>query len=308
MIFTVTLNPAMDVHYRMKRLRTGKENYAEERFLHAGGKGINISRALTVNGIKSLALTVLGKENAAEFEAYLAATGLPYLPYYTEGRIRENITLHPMGEPETRISSDFFTAGADSLSWLEEELMNRSENGDLLAFSGRLPKGISVDDACALLMRMKQRGLRVTVDSNSFGLDALRCVCPRMIKPNEQEVEEYLGIAVTTPEEAIKAARKLVAEGVSETVLLTLGEKGAVWSNGSLSYRIAVPAMLHPLSTVGAGDSTVAGWLAGAGKPIEEQLRLAMAYGTAACMTAETAAPRSRDIDKLKQQIQLIRV
>ena len=200
MIFTVTLNPAMDVHYRMKRLRTGMENYVEERFTHAGGKGINISRALTINGIENLALTVLGKENGTEFEKKLVAARVPYLPYYTEGRIRENITLHPEGEAETRISSDLFTANAACLSWLEDVLTKRSTDCDLLAFSGRLPRGISVDDICGLLIRMKQRGLRIAVDSNSFGIEALRRVRPWMIKPNEQEVGDYLGMSVMTPE------------------------------------------------------------------------------------------------------------
>ncbi|MBR6708636.1 MAG: hypothetical protein IKL84_03040, partial [Clostridia bacterium] len=102
MITTLTLNPAFDVHVGIDEFRAGRENLADSVKRDVGGKGINISRALSANGIENLPLVLLGQENAADFLQGLESVGLRCSVLECPGRIRENITVHPTTGPETR--------------------------------------------------------------------------------------------------------------------------------------------------------------------------------------------------------------
>ena len=104
MIYTITLNPAFDVYAFADRFEAFHENLARVESRQAGGKGINISRALAQNGIENTAVVVLGKENAEPFRSELDRLGMDAVYLEKEGRIRENLTLHTKNRPETRIS------------------------------------------------------------------------------------------------------------------------------------------------------------------------------------------------------------
>ena len=304
-ICTVTLNPAFDLHYYMERFEEQKENFVQKSTCDAGGKGINTSRALTVNGIENRAYVVLGEENGASFEAALRKDGIRYFPLYTPGRIRENITLHPQGERETRISMDTFEITSSLLEKLEAELRPILSPNCLLSFSGRLPKGIAKQDVIAFLRRVIATGTRVIVDSGSFTPQDLRQIHPWLIKPNEQEIVAFFNQEIHSSKQAASAAAELVRQGIAEEVMISLGGEGAVWSDGIRSLILQVPKLQHPVSTVGAGDSTLAGLLAGYARNffLEERLRLAVSYGTAACMTAGTMPPLPADIERIFKQV-----
>ncbi len=297
-ITTVTLNPAFDLHYYMESLELGKENYVQSIQCDAGGKGINISRALTVNGVQNTAFAVIGEENGASFEAALQRDGIVCVPFYTPGRIRENITLHPGKDRETRISLDTFRVRTELLESVEQELNRHCRPGDLLAFAGRNPRGLGKPEVLGMLGRLISAGVRLAVDSNSFTPEDLRLLRPWLIKPNEQEIASFLGSPVRTPAEAAQAAAELVRQGVAEQVMISLGGEGAVWSDGARRFALTVPRLEHPVSTIGAGDSTIAGFLAASaqGQPLPEVLRQAVAFGTAACMTPGTQPPRPEDV------------
>ena len=306
-IFTVTLNPAFDLHYQMQHFEAGQENYVQSILCDAGGKGVNISRALTVNGVENTAYVILGEENGASFEAALRRDGITYVPLYTPGRIRENITLHPENEQETRISLDTFSASAVLLESLETCLCQVRKSGDLMAFAGRNPKGLEKYAVMTFLKRQIAAGLRVVVDSNSFTPQDLRDIHPWLIKPNEQEIVSFLGSPVRTAQDAADAAARLVREGVAGQVMISLGGDGSVWSNGDERLILSVPRLEHPVSTIGAGDSSIAGFLSAAaqGLSARETVRRAAAYGTAACMTPGTLPPRPEDIFSVSAQIQI---
>ena len=297
-IKTVTLNPAFDLHYNMEHFEAKKENYVQSILCDAGGKGINISRALTVNGVENTAYVILGEENGATFEAQLGRDGLHYVPLYTEGRIRENITLHPADDKETRISLDTFRVTPEMLKKMETALEKDAEKGGLLAFAGRLPRGIEKAEAIAFLKKRVAEGDRVIVDSNSLTPEDLQEIRPWFIKPNEQEIAAFLGRTVNDPTDAANAAAELVVRGVAEEVMISLGGDGAVWSNGTRKLILSVPRLEHPVSTIGAGDSTLAGLLAATAKgaDVADALANAVAFGTAACMTPGTLPPRPEDV------------
>jgi len=297
-IKTITLNPAIDLHYGMEQFIAGKENYVQSVTRGACGKGINTSRALVVNGVANTAYVVLGEENGAEFASQLTRDGLTFVPFYTPGRIRENITLHPAADAETRISLDTFSLSESVLDNMEARLLADLGAGDLISFSGRLPRGITKDRVISFLKKLIHAGTRLIVDSNSFTPNDLLSIRPWFIKPNEQEIEAFLGRTVNNAEDAADAARELVLRGVAQEVMISLGGDGAVWSDGACRLHLQVPKLAHPVSTIGAGDSTLAGLLAATakGESGADALQTAVSFGTAACMTEGTLPPRPADV------------
>ncbi|MBE6531791.1 MAG: 1-phosphofructokinase family hexose kinase [Ruminococcaceae bacterium] len=304
-IITITLNPAFDLHYAMDEFRAGKENYVKSSTCDAGGKGINISRALLSNDVDNTAFVILGDENGAAFEQGLIRDGVKYTPLHTQGRIRENITIHPASGAETRISLDNFSLTDKTLTDLGVMLEMAVDEDTIIAFSGRNPKGVTKQDVMAFLKRLKDKGAKIAVDSNSFTPDDLMLIHPWFIKPNEQEIAAFLGREINDVEDAAARAKELVERGVAEEVMISMGGLGSAWSDGKRTLIVSVPKIENPVSTIGAGDSTVAGYIAATAKGYskEDSLRLACAFGTSACMTEGTRPPMADDVKKVYDKV-----
>lgn len=296
MIITLTLNPAFDVHAYLEAFYPEHENLAQSVSRTIGGKGINISRALTENGIENLALVLLGRENESAFVQGMTEAGLRYQAFSSDGRIRENLTIHPSVGKETRLSFKGFACDKTILSDLEQAIPPQST----VTFSGSLPPGISEQEAEAFLPRLKAKGARLVVDSKSLSLDALRRIRPWLIKPNAEEMEHYCG--VTNEKEIKQAALALHQDGI-ENVLVSLGEQGAILAAEGTLFRASAPRICAR-STIGAGDSMIAGFLAQE-LPPQQRLALAVAYGSAACLQEGTAPPLKKDIQTLLPQIHI---
>ena len=303
-IITITLNPAFDLHYGMDKFEAKKENYVRSLSCDAGGKGINISRALLVNGIHNCAYVILGRDNGDRFEKLLKADDMKYVALYTDGSVRENITIHPDNDKETRISLDNFSISDKELDALCEMLLREIDADTLISFSGRIPKGVEKSAVIDFLKKLANTGAKIAIDSNSFSFDDLNVLHPWFIKPNEQEISTLLGRPVTTHEDAIGVAKDLVAMGVSEEVMISLGALGAVFATKDVAFTVSVPN-IRPLSTIGAGDSTVAGYIAGTaeGRSIPDCLKLSAAFGNAACLSEGTRPPKSDDVASLYEKI-----
>lgn len=306
-IITITLNPAFDLHYGMDKFEAKKENYVTSLLCDAGGKGINISRALLVNGIDSCAYVILGRDNGERFERLLKADNMNCVALYADGSVRENITIHPENDKETRISLDNFSISQKELDSLCEMLLKAIDADTLISFSGRIPRGVEKSAVIDFLKKLEGAGAKIAVDSNSFGFEDLGLIRPWFIKPNEQEISTLLGRPVSSREDAVKVAKELVDMGVAEEVMISLGALGSVFAAKNAAYTVSVPE-IRPLSTIGAGDSTVAGYMAGAaeGRSIPECLRLAAAFGSAACLTEGTRPPKPEDIASLYEKVTVI--
>lgn len=304
-IITITLNPAFDLHYSMDKFEAKHENYVDQVICNAGGKGINISRALGKSGIKNTAYVILGKENGAQFESDLKADGIDYVPLYVEGRIRENITIHPKNDKETRISLDNFSITKDELIRLYDLLKDVIDCDTYISFSGRIPRGVTSDDVIRFLSLLKGHGARLAIDSNSLTPEDLIIIQPWFIKPNEEEIVSFLGRRISTPEDAAERAKELCDKGLAEEVMISLGGDGSAWSDGRRKKIVSIPKIDSPVSTIGAGDSTVAGYLAAfaEGKNIDDSLKTACAFGTAACLTEGTRPPEPDDVKRILPMI-----
>ncbi|MBR7099282.1 MAG: 1-phosphofructokinase family hexose kinase [Clostridia bacterium] len=302
-IVTLTLNPAFDVHCYTKHFQPYHENLAHVTANDAGGKGVNISCALTVNGVENTALVVLGSDNGESFRSALEKDGIAYRRITVSGRIRENITLHTDNAPETRISFAGFTASDALIDQVEAELDGLLERESILTFTGRNPEGVTMSRIKQMLINLRNRGVRIVLDSRSFGKQDLIDVQPWLIKPNEEEIGAYTDVNVTDLESAKQAAESLRAQGI-ENVMISLGAKGAMLSCKDGCYTAQAPK-IEALSTIGAGDSSIGGFCAAATSGLEyaDMLRYAVAYGSAACMTEGTLPPKAEDVQLLLKKI-----
>lgn len=302
-IMTLTLNPAFDVHVKIREFLTGHENLADSTSRDIGGKGINISRALTANSVANRALVVLGEENAADFRLGLTNERLDFTELCVSGRIRENITIHPENGIETRLSFKGFECSPDLLDMINQTI--DAEEGDIITFTGSLPDGINSDDAEKFLAGLKRRGVKLVIDSKSITLDSLRRIKPWLIKPNSEEIAQYLGHM--DEEQLTKSAAKLHSDGI-ENVMISLGGDGAILACGEGIIRARVPK-IDAVSTIGAGDSTIAGFIAAytVSKKAAELLRVAVSFGTAACLSEGTRPPEKAEIGRIYSNAEIFK-
>lgn len=302
-ILTVTLNPAFDLHAEAERMIPQSENFAAPLLREAGGKGINVSRALLAQGSESLAFVLLGEENGAAFSALLEKDGLSVASLTVSGRIRENLTLHVKGEKETRISISSPLTVRGREKEIELLLCEMTERDSILLFAGSLPDGYGTESAVSLLLALRKKGARLALDCRSFSIDDLLRIRPWFIKPNEDELSALCGTPIRTREDALRCAKELHRGGI-ENVLVTRGGEGSLLVCDAGCFY-ADPPQIEVRSTVGAGDSSVAGFLSAyvEGCAPQDCLCRAVAYGSAACMREGTKPPEKKDVRMLLPQI-----
>ncbi len=303
---TLTLNPAFDRHCFVPSFSLYREHLATSDVCEAGGKGVNISRALVANGVDNLALVVMGRENAASFSAALDADGIHYEAVCVEGRIRENLTVHTDNAPETRISFAGFECDDTLLVRVWDMLSDKLDADTVLTFTGRVPSGVGMSAVSEFLGKVRAAGAKVVIDSKSFTtLDSLTSESPWLIKPNQEEISEYLGREISTHAEIVEVARGIRARGV-ENVMVSLGEKGALLVCGEGAF-VCTPPSIEARSSIGAGDSSIGGFIAATleGLAPKDALRTCVAYGTAACLREGTLPPLAEDVRRIAEQVEI---
>ena len=305
-IITLTLNPAFDVHCKTEMFSSHKENIVTLTSRETGGKGINISRALNSFGVENTAIVVIGEENGKEFSDMLCRDSLSFLTVSCEGRIRENITIHDENKTETRISFGGFSADNSLIDKLKTTI--GIPNPDMIiTLTGSIPSGIETEKLLAVLKEYENEGARIVIDSRSVSLEELIAFKPWLIKPNKDEAENYLGKRINTPRDAATAASALFAKGI-KNVIISLGSEGAVIATREGNWYAKAPRA-DVLSTIGAGDSAVAGFIDGflRGLPVSDCLKNAVAFGTAACIREGTAPPLLADVEHFRDEIAIFR-
>lgn len=295
MIVTLTPNPSLDRALHLERLEPGEVNRAVATHLHPGGKGINVSRALAAHGVASRAVLPSGGPDGAQVVALLAAQGVDAHPVPVSGDTRSNITLSESSGATTKVNAPGPALTADEqealLAAVDAEL---AAGADAVVAAGSLPAG--VDDA--FFTRVADlgaaRGVPVLLDTSGAPFAAaVRHGGLALVKPNDDELAELVGRELVTVGDVLDAAATVRAGG-TDAVLVSLGVHGALLVTGAGAWWAGGPALV-PVSTVGAGDSTLAGYLAADGAPAD-RLRRAVAWGRAAVLLPGSAVPRPSDI------------
>ena len=280
MIYTVTFNPAIDYVVHFEHLRPGEINRKESEEFQFGGKGINVSNVLRSLGFDTVALGFVAGFIGEGFEKGLTEMGLKTdLIHVKEGMTRINVKVKA-GE-ETEINGIGPTITEADMEKLYEKL-DRIGPEDLLVLSGSIPKCLPGDTYERIMARLDGRGIPIAVDATKDLLVNVLKYHPFLIKPNNHELGEIFGKVLKTDEEIADCARKLQEMG-GRNILVSMAGAGALLldENGRV-HRIGCPKG-KVLNSVGAGDSMVAGFLAGwLGKgDYDYALKLGTATGSA---------------------------
>jgi len=260
-ILTLTLNPALDITVSLDALRPGHVNRAQEQHSHAAGKGLNVAQVLADLGHEVTVAGFLGQDNLQPFEALIEWRGFADCFVRVPGETRSNLKLVEADGRVTDINGqgpDVDEAGRAALAHL---LAQVAPGHDAVVVAGSLPRGVNPEWFRQLLGQLKAQGLKVALDSSGEALRAGLQSAPWLVKPNTEELGEVLGIAVDNPAEQLAAAQQLLATGV-EHVVVSAGEQGVSWFAAGQALH-AQPPQVRVASTVGAGDSLVAGMVHG---------------------------------------------
>jgi 1-phosphofructokinase len=303
MIVTLTPNPSNDRTVRLSDpLARGTVQRAESVTSQAGGKGVNISRASIAAGIPSIAVLPAPKDDPYVLE--LLAAGIDCRPEPTSGSPRVNITITEPDGTTTKLNSPGPVVTARVLAGLTQALRRRAASADWVVLAGSLPPGAPVEWYAELVPTLRASGARVAVDTSEAPLQALVArlpdSAPHLMKPNGEELASFTGCdpddLERDPAAAARAAATLVELGV-EAVLATLGANGAVLVTAAGAWHATAPRT-SVVSTVGAGDSSLFGYLLGdiRHRTPDQRLALAVAYGSAAAGLPGTTVPHPTQV------------
>ncbi|MGF6394787.1 1-phosphofructokinase [Pseudomonas plecoglossicida] len=260
-ILTLTLNPALDITVGLDALRPGHVNRAHDQRSHAAGKGLNVAQVLADLGHSVTVGGFLGSDNLQPFEALIEQRGFTDCFVRVPGETRSNLKLVEADGRVTDINGQGPQVDDAAQAALLDRLQALAPGHDAVVVAGSLPRGVSPQWFRQLLERLQAMDLKVALDSSGEALRAGLQSAPWLVKPNTEELGEVLGLAVQGPEAQRAAAERILATGV-EHVVVSAGEQGVSWFAAGRALH-AQPPQVRVASTVGAGDSLVAGMVHG---------------------------------------------
>lgn len=301
MIYTLTLNPSVDYIVEADEINLGTLNRSVNETKLPGGKGINVSRVLRSIGVDSNATGFLGGFTGNYVEEFLNREGVYTGFIKVEGDTRINIKLKAGTETEINARGPEITELA--VRALKEQIKQLG-NGDYLILAGSIPSSMPGTIYEEIVQICKKTGAEVVVDAEGDLLKTVLEYKPFLIKPNHHELGQFFNKEITSPDEAIIYGGKLVDAG-AKNVIVSLAGKGAVFVNERSAYKAEVPKG-EVKSSVGAGDSMVAGFMAQYHKTdnYKEAFRYSVASGSATAFSIGLCTPEK--IEKLLPEVKII--
>ncbi|MHB1415301.1 MAG: 1-phosphofructokinase [Chloroflexota bacterium] len=306
MIITFTPNPSVDQTLFVNSLAVGDVNRFHSPQLDPAGKGINASRVIHRLGWPTIAFSFLAGEIGLIAERTLDEEGVQRHFVRVPGQTRMNVTVV---DEAAGTSTSFYgpgpNVGPEHLAAVEGLLDFWLQAGKVLVLAGSLPPGVPIDIYASYIRKARDNGVKTILDADGepfhLGVEAL----PSLIKPNLPEAERLLGRSLPSLSAAVAGARELNGRGI-ETVVISMGAEGAICVQGDRAWR-AVPPQVERRSTVGSGDSLVAGLAVALarGQDVAEGLRIGTAAGAATAMTNGTALGTAAEVETLLPQVQI---
>jgi 1-phosphofructokinase len=309
MIVTVTPNPSIDrtVSLSSALVRGAVHRVGEVR-VEPGGKGVNVARALTLAGLDVVAVLPAGESDP--ILAGLRAIGVEVHAVPIAAAVRTNLAITEPDGTTTKLNEPGAVVDPADIDALVRTVTEYANSAQWVVLSGSLPPGMSDGWYSDMVAALQPYGCKVAVDTSDAPLAALAAgldrAAPDLIKPNSGELAGLAGVTAESLETAVvrgdsgpvvRAAQQLIDRGVG-AVLATLGAAGAVLVNTDGAW-LATPPPIVPRSTVGAGDSSLAGYVRadveGAAAPA--RLQMAVAYGSGAAALPGTALPSPDEIN-----------
>lgn len=285
MITTLTLNPAVDKTSVVEGITLGGLNRVQETMQSPGGKGINVSKALARLGTKTQVLGISAGDTGKWIERYLLEKHIPYDFVQGNGQTRTNLKVF---DKTTETITEFNESGSPVNRGMIDEIIQKArqyaDQSEFMVLSGSVPAGVREDIYLELIFTLKDK-VRTVLDADGALLEKGIEASPYIIKPNVYELEKLFNRKLENEAEILACGKALLRKGIAK-VVISMGADGSLLVSDEACYK--VPSVkVRVKSTVGAGDSMVAGFLHGLsqGRKDAEALRLAAACATAAVMT-----------------------
>lgn len=307
-LLTVTLNPALDLTGHLDQIQVGSVNVVKSGSLHPAGKGINVARVLRDLGAEVAVSGILGAGNQQAFRDLFVSCGIEDHFMAVPGDTRINVKLVEENGEVTDLNFPGVAVSEHERKEFEANLLRQAEQHEFIVVAGSLPRGIDADASRDLIAKLQQKGAKVLFDSSKAALEKGLEAKPFLIKPNEVELAEWAGQPLDT-EEALRAqAEKLCAEGIAN-VVISRGADGVLWCADGECWS-AKPPRMEVVSTVGAGDSMVAGfaWGLSQGMDKEQILRLASAVSALAVTQVGVGVPNKQQLADMMARIDVKRL
>ena len=302
MIVTLTANPSLDRTVMIPAaLRVGDVQSAASTREDAGGKGINVARAISASGEDCVAVLPLAPNDP--YDAALRAADVDARRVAIRGNVRANIAITDPAGVTTKLNLPGAELSVDEVSAVVDAVVAASVDARWLVLAGSLPPGVPDDFYVRVIDAVREThgadAPLIAVDTSGPALTAVVAAgAADLIKPNDDELAELAGVTIdgTDPLSVLHVARALVPTKV-RAALVTLGSRGALLVDAEGAWA-ATPPPIQVVSTVGAGDSSLAGYLLAATRGADqgERLRLAVRYGSAAASLPGTKAPAPADL------------
>lgn len=305
MIYTITLNTALDRTIFVRSTNPDDSNRIEQEHVYAGGKGVDVSKVLTALGVSNKALGFVGGFAGEELEGLLINEGIACNFVRISGGTRTNIIIN---ETDSGRQTLYNAKGPEIKPYELMQMIHKVEKLDTPEFviiSGSLPPGVNPEIYRKIIEIVKSNGAKAVLDTDGEALKIGMLGRPDIIKPNIHELSRLAGGALEKIDDIISAAHKIRDLGI-ETVLVSMGVRGMLLVGNNVQC-LAAPPKVEAINTIGAGDSAVAGFIYGlvSGKDLPQALCCAVAAGTATISRPGTALCRRDDFLNLLPQITL---
>ena len=289
MIYTVTFNPAIDYVVRMSdELLPGMTNRSDSEECYFGGKGINVSTILKNLGLENTALGFVAGFTGKAIEESVRSKGiLSEFIELEEGISRINVKIKGQSETELNAQGPRISEAAQKKLF---DRISKLQDGDVLILAGSIPSSLPSDVYEKIIALVSDRKIEVVVDATKDLLKNVLKYHPFLIKPNNHELGEMFGTVLKTDDEIEEHAKKLQELGARNVLISMAGDGAMLISEEGKKYRIGVPKG-KVRNSVGAGDSMVAGFIAGyfKNKSYEEALKMGTAAGSATAFSDDLA-------------------
>lgn len=306
MIYTVTLNPAVDRELTVPTIEFDTVLRATQWRVDCGGKGFNVSRMLQALGAKSVALGFAGGH-----AGQMLLDGLHTLDIATDfvtvtGETRTNISIVNHNRDQyIKVNEPGPTVSQSAVTTLQAKIGELAQPNDWWVLAGSLPPGVPATMYATLIRIIQDAGAHAVLDSSS---EALAHGCrsrPFLVKPNDAEAHTLTDLPVDTPEEIAAAASAIQERGVAH-VVVSLGKKGALLVDEQDVWHAAPPSIVER-NPIGAGDSMVGGlvWALSQGQPVDQALRWGIACGAATASMDGTAVGTRESVFDLADQVEV---
>lgn len=299
MIYTITFNPALDYISQVENFEIGKINRTQTEKILPGGKGLNVSMVLKNLGIESVALGFIAGFTGEELKKRIEERGIKTdFINVKEGITRINVKIS--SNEETALNGNGPKITEDNIQELLEKI-EKIEEEDKVILSGNIPKCINNDIYEKICARLESKKVTFIVDATRELLINVLKYKPFLIKPNKDELEETFKVKIETKENIVKYAKELQTMG-AQNVLISLGGDGAILVTTEDKVYFSKAPSGKAVNTVGAGDSMVAGFVAGYEKhgDFEQAFKMGIATGSASAFSMNLAT-REEVADLLKE-------